>query len=337
MHIAAALLWLIAMAMPLSLRAWTIVVDPGHGGKDAGASGAKSTEKAINLAVAKQLKTLIESAMPDATVVMTRADDTFIPLQSRADTANRIKADLFVSIHTNSIDRRNPRRKTINGASVYTLGPDRTDANLEVAMRENQAMKLEQDYSQRYSGFDPDATESYIMFDILTHTNLDASIQAAQAIQHQLVNHAGRRDAGIKQAPFWVLVQTAMPSVLVELDFICNPDQEAFLASSKGQLQLAEAICKGIADYRGVTASASSASEEVKPHWRIQFRTSSVRLNPSETKDVAHAEYYMQNGIYKYTCGRFDSPIEAQPLLLQIKKTYPEAFIIKMIGDQRVN
>lgn len=255
---------------------FVVVIDPGHGGKDAGALGRRANEKTINLNVGKKLRDLLKSNMPDARVEMTRDDDRFVTLKERPNIANKRHADIFVSIHANSIDKKSPLRNSINGAAVYTLGLRRSDTNLSLAMRENEVIKLEPDYTTSYQGFDPSSAESYIAFEMMQHTNMDQSIELAEAVQNELVRTAGRKNNGVRQAPFWVLVGTTMPAILVELDFICNPAMEKFMASESGQDKLALAIYRGIERYRKnstkqpvVTATstrtASSAQTERKP------------------------------------------------------------------------
>lgn len=231
-------------------RPFTVVIDAGHGGTDHGAIGKATSEKKINLAVTLELIRLIQENMPDVKVVATRTTDNFVTLQGRADIANRAQGDLFISIHTNSIDKKAKNYLTVAGASVYTLGFRRTEENLAVAMRENSVMKLEDDYSTVYEGFDPSSTESYIIFEMSQNKHMEQSIEAASAIQKELVSTAGRRDRGVRQANFWVLFKTGMPAVLVELDFICNPTQESFMKSDAGQRKLARAIYNGFADYK---------------------------------------------------------------------------------------
>lgn len=235
---------------PALAKDFVVVIDPGHGGKDAGALGMRTNEKSINLNVALKLKKMLEKDMDDAKVEMTRETDRFIALQKRADFANSRHADIFISIHANSVSAKSPTFRTVNGAAVYTLGLDRSDTNLSVAMRENEVMKLEPDYTTTYQGFDPSSTESYIAFEMMQHKNMDQSIALAEAVQNQLVRTAGRKNNGVRQAPFWVLVRTSMPSILVELDFICNPKMEAFMASEDGSTKLAQSIYNGIQRYR---------------------------------------------------------------------------------------
>ncbi|MDE6484616.1 MAG: N-acetylmuramoyl-L-alanine amidase [Duncaniella sp.] len=335
-------------------KEYVVMIDPGHGAHDAGALGVNTTEKAINLAVGLKLARMVKEGMPDAKVIMTRDDDTFVTLNDRAKMANRLHADVFISIHANSVDKKSPSRNTIRGAAVYTFGLDRSNANLSVAMRENEVMKLEDNYSATYQGFDPSSTESYIMFDIVQHAAHERSVNLAHEVQKELVSTAGRKNNGVKQAPFYVLVYTTMPSILVELDFICNPEMEKFMASADGQNRLARAIYNGLRNYRGTGKAVTSAesvshvdSSAAAPsvtaaagevHYRIQFLTSSTKLPASSPKlgSVEKPEYYVDGGVYKYTSGRYASPSEAQSDLRRVREAYPEAFVVKMQGDTRI-
>ncbi|MDE5838271.1 MAG: N-acetylmuramoyl-L-alanine amidase, partial [Paramuribaculum sp.] len=213
---------------------FTVVIDAGHGNQDYGAVGKISNEKDINLGVALRVGDLIKKNMPDVEVIYTRNNDTFVTLQGRADIANKAKGDLFISIHTNSVDKKSKNYLTVHGASVYTLGFKKSSENLAVAMRENAVMKLERDYSTTYEGFDPSSSESYIIFEMSQNLHMAQSIEAANEIQKELVSTAGRFDRGVRQANFWVLFKTSMPAILVELDFICNPEMERFMSSSAG-------------------------------------------------------------------------------------------------------
>ena len=228
---------------------FVLVVDPGHGGHDAGAVDHGQKEKDINLAVGRALSELVKKKLKDVKVVMTRDDDTYLTLQQRADKANKAKGDLFVSIHTNSVDKSNKNRNNVSGTSVYTLGLHRDNSNMEVARRENSVIELESNYEQRYSGFDPGKDESYIIFEMAQKKNLHNSIRFAREAQRNLVSHAGRKDRGVHQAGFWVLWATSMPAVLVELDFVCNPAQAAYLGSDKGVKQLSEALFEAVKKY----------------------------------------------------------------------------------------
>lgn len=229
-------------------KKFTVVVDAGHGGKDIGATDNNTREKDINLKVALQLESLIKKKLKKANVVMTRDDDTYLTLQQRADVANKAKGDLFISIHTNSVDKSNKNRKTVAGSSVYVLGLHKDDNNMRVARRENSVIELEQNYEQKYSGFDPSKDESYIIFEMAQKKNLSQSIRFAEETQKQLVK-SGRKNRGVHQAGFWVLWATSMPSVLIELDFICNPTSAKYMISEKGSKELAEAIFKAVESY----------------------------------------------------------------------------------------
>lgn len=246
---------LFTILMPISVNAakdadkFVVVLDAGHGGKDIGATDNNATEKNINLAVALKVGELCKKKLKNTKVVFTRDDDTFVSLQGRADIANREKADLFISIHTNSVDAKNKNRRTVAGATVYTQGPHKDDANQGVARRENSVIELENGYEQKYSGFDPNKDESYIIFEMAQKRNLSESNRFAKSVQENLVKIAGRKDRGVHQAGFWVLWSTSMPSVLVELDFICNPESAKFMTSEEGVNKLAEAIFKSIQVY----------------------------------------------------------------------------------------
>lgn len=232
-------------------RPFVLVLDPGHGGKDYGCIGRLTNEKTVVLDVARRVGDLVAESCGDSIdVVFTRKDDTFIPLDRRAAIANDAGADLFVSIHVNSIDRRSKGREKVHGASVYTVGLHKSEANLGVAMRENGVIELEEDYSETYQGFDPSSSESYIIFELGQNLHMAQSIEMASMVQTRLVDEAGRADKGVRQAGFLVLWATRMPSVLVELDFICNPAAERFLASEKGRKQCAEAIYGAVNEYR---------------------------------------------------------------------------------------
>lgn len=224
----------------------TIVLDPGHGGKDYGACENGAREKDINLAVANKLRSLIEKQLKDVEVVMTRDNDTYLTLQERADVANNAAGDLFMSIHVNSIDKKTRNRQFTHGSSVYVLGLHRDQDNMRVAMRENSVIELESDYKEKYSGFDPSKDESYIIFEMAQKRNLGESIRVASDTQNELVKNAGRTNRGVRQAGFWVLWATSMPAVLVELDFICNPEAVKFMESDTGVEKLASSLFNSV-------------------------------------------------------------------------------------------
>lgn len=250
--VAAAALALCALpgAHECAARDFVVVLDPGHGGKDFGAVGKITNEKTIVLDVAKILGSLIDKNLGEkVNTVFTRKTDVFIPLSERAAIANKAQADLFISIHVNSVDKRNRNRATIHGCQVYTLGLHKTAENLAVAKRENAVMELEADHTVKYAGFDPNSLESDIIFELSQNKRLDQSIEFADAVHSELCVGAGRAPKGVRQAGFWVLWATSMPSVLVELDFICNPDSERYLNSDSGKRALAASIYNAFCSY----------------------------------------------------------------------------------------
>ena len=227
-------------------RPFVLVIDAGHGGKDAGAVGQLTKEKDINLNVALALGRLVEQNCPDVKVIYTRKTDVFVTLQGRADIANRNKADLFISVHTNSspVGKAAPM-----GAETYTLGMHRAADNLEVAKRENSVITQENNYKQTYHNFDPRKSESYIIFEFMQDRNMQQSVDLARAIQRNYTS-SGRHNKGVHQAGFLVLRATSMPSVLTELGFISNAEEEKFLHSRQGVETLARAIFEGFKAYR---------------------------------------------------------------------------------------
>lgn len=226
-------------------KTFTVVIDAGHGGKDPGARGSVINEKAINLAVALKLGSLISEKHSDVKVIYTRKTDVFIELDERANIANRNKADLFISIHTNAVKRGS----TVSGTETYTLGLARSDENLEVAMRENSAILLEDNYLQKYEGFDPTSSESYIIFEFMQNKHMEQSISLASEVQKCFAS-AKRNNRGVRQAGFLVLRKTGMPSVLVELGYISNPAEERFMKTKEGQNKLATAIYNAFTKYK---------------------------------------------------------------------------------------
>ena len=251
---------------PISIFAkdFVVVIDAGHGGHDVGAVGAKACEKNINLGVALKLGKLIEENCSNTKVVYTRKTDRFLTLQERANVANKAHGNLFISIHTNSVDKKNKNRKSINGAATYVLGMHKNDDNLAVAMRENSVMKLEKDYSTTYEGFDPNSSESYIIFEISQNQHVKQSLELASRVQQEFTKVAKRKNNGVRQAGFWVLARTSMPAVLVELDFICNPTVESFLDSESGQEKLAKSLFNAVKSYKASYHSATDDKSKSK-------------------------------------------------------------------------
>ena len=222
-----------------------LVIDPGHGGKDPGAIGKKGKEKNINLAVALQAGKHIEQKHPDVKIVYTRKKDVFIGLDERADIANRSKANLFISIHTNASSAR-----SVCGPEVFTFGVSRTQENLEVAKRENSVIALEDNYKEKYEGFDPNSSESYIIFEFMQNKFVEQSIDFASTMQRELQKCVSWRGRGVKQAEYLVLRKSSMPRILIELDFISNAKAEDVLVSDAGQKKYAKSISDAFTKYK---------------------------------------------------------------------------------------
>ena len=227
-------------------RKFTLVIDAGHGGHDSGALGSYSKEKNINLNVALAFGRYVEQNCPDVKVIYTRKRDVFVTLHERANIANRNKADLFVSIHTNAL----PRGRQARGLETYTLGMHRAGDNLDVAKRENSVILIEKDYKQHYEGFDPNSSESYILFEFMQDKNMANSVELAKFVQRKVCAQAGRPNKGVKQAGFLVLRETSMPSCLIELGFITTPSEEAFLASQDNIEKIGKGIYEAFVEYR---------------------------------------------------------------------------------------
>lgn len=268
-------------------RKFVLVIDAGHGGRDAGALGKYSKEKNINLNVALAFGKYVERNNPDVKVVYTRKTDVFVPLYERAEIANRNKADLFISIHTNALERGRIAR----GFETYTLGDGRSNAtktNLEVAKRENSVILLEENYEQHYVGYDPNSPESNIMFEFVQDRNLTKSIEFAKMLQKNVCRAASRPDKGVHQSNLAVLRLTSMPACLVELGFITTADEEALLNDRNRLDQMAVGLYNAFVEYKNKNYNGIS----------VPYRTDSPMLpetpaqepaNTSETQEDASA------------------------------------------------
>lgn len=222
-----------------------VVIDAGHGGKDPGTHGKKAQEKDVALSVAKKVTELFKKHRPDIRVIMTRSEDVFVPLYDRADIANKHKADLFVSIHCNA-----NQRQDLHGSETYAMGVDsRSTTYNEVAMRENMVILQEKDYLQKYDGFDPRSAETYILFDLIQSVSVKQSLELAHYVEAALQSNTKRHSRGVKQASFVVLWRTTMPSILCEIGFLTNPEEETYLVSEVGQDLIAKSIYEGVIQY----------------------------------------------------------------------------------------
>ncbi len=331
---------------PYRLR--RVVIDPGHGGRDPGAVGARSKEKDIVLAIALKLGNYIEENHKDVEVIYTRTEDVFVELFKRADIANSNNADLFISIHANASPNRN-----VFGTETFAMGLHTSKENLEVARKENKAILFENDYTIRYEGYDPNSPESFIIFSLMQNTFLSQSLDFASHVQNQFRERARRYDRGVKQAGFLVLWRTTMPSVLIEVGFISNPEEENFMRSSEGQEYLASSIYRAFRDYKAsieqkstgtgqhliVRDTSSEQTQSVQNQtadgtdeiiFRIQVSASSNprKLDSDFFRGMEHVSEYFFGGIYRYTVGQVNSHAEAIELRRKIRRQFPDAFIV---------
>lgn len=327
-----------------TIQAYTLVIDPGHGGKDPGAVGKRSYEKNLNLTLAKKVGEKISSQYADVKVVYTRSDDTFVPLQQRADIANSNHADLFLSIHTNSSESKEPK-----GLETFILGTDKMEKNLDVAMRENAVMMLESDYKTRYQGFDPNSIDSYIMFELMQNSYLDQSLQFATLVQQECVKRLQRYDRGVRQAAFWVLLKTACPSILFEMGFVSSPEEERVLLQDDEMDKMAQAIADAFGAY---TRKHKQVAKEVQ---KKAMQKESVQNGKQVRKDVPpkttyyavqifasqkpleltapqfkgqKCKYIRVSGWYKYYTAEDTDRAKVEEKMQKLKVLFPDCWII---------
>jgi len=229
---------------PTAYKVRRIVIDAGHGDHDPGTSGRISKEKNVALEIALKVGKIIDEDLEDVEVIFTRSDDSFLALHERAELANKKGADLFISIHCNAFS--NPR---VFGSETYVMGLSRVDRNLKVAKRENSVMLLEKDQT-KYEGFDPESDESYILFDLYQSAHRNNSLMLAAEIEKQMEERVGRNSRGVRQAPFWVLWETTMPSVLIETGYLSNPKEERELNDELNQTYIASGIFRAVRTYK---------------------------------------------------------------------------------------
>lgn len=340
-------------------KTYTVVLDAGHGGKDPGAVGKISQEKDLNLSLVLEVGKLLNAQYPDVKVVYTRSTDVFIPLQTRADIANKNNADLFISIHTNSAESKVP-----SGVETFILGTDKMEKNLDVAMRENAVMMLEADYKTTYMGFDPNSIDSYIMFELLQNTYMDQSLQFATQVQQRFVGQLNRDDRGVRQAAFWVLLKTACPSILFEMGFISNPEEERYLNNAGSIHDMAQAIVDAFGAYTRRTRVAEPpapqdtvTTQEKEPviekdavvekkaepvpvvenetkaekvlYYAIQICASKVPLEPSDARlKGMECEYTQVGEWYKYYTAADTNRDNVAKQLPELRKRFPDCWII---------
>lgn len=328
-----------------------IVIDAGHGGRDNGASGKNSREKNIALSIALKLGNYIKSEIPGVSVIYTRTKNVYLTLDRRAEIANNSKADLFISIHVNSNNSSQPF-----GTSTYVMGVNDTQRNMDIAIRENSVITLEDNYQTTYEGFDPNDTESYIMFSLMQNTYQNQSLEFASFIQNQFRTRAGRRDLGVMQLPLLVLWKTAMPSVLIETGFLSNVKEEGYLLTDRGQNIIASAIFRAFREYKNATESRSiianglqaNTNETVvkmnninndNTYFSVQILSSLQRI-PISSSVFKGQEAINEKRIdtsYKYFVGKTINFNDAKILQNQLRIKFPDAFIIGFSNGERIS
>lgn len=351
-------------------KKFVLVIDAGHGGHDPGAVGAITREKDINLGVALKLGKLISKNFDNVNVIYTRKSDVYLTLQRRADIVNENHADLFISIHTNAA-----KSTSAQGAETFTLGLAKSKANLDVAMRENAVILLEDDYKSKYKGFDPTSIDSYIMFEFMQDKYIDKSVEFASNIQNQFLTLSKRSDRGVRQAGFWVLHRSACPSVLIELGFISNRNEERFLASEAGQNNMASSIYNAFVNYKhehdkksGISSNNPKQYETIAKEkavednintdaanenanrivelnagnsivFKIQILASAHKLDSkaSDLKGVKNTAYYIENKLYKYTVGEESDYSKIIRIQKELRPKFPDAFIIAFVNGEKTS
>jgi len=342
------------------IRKFTLVLDAGHGGSDPGNLGTgrkKRTEKDISLDVTLMVGKYIQEKYPEVEIVYTRKGDTFPTLNDRVTKANDAVADLFISIHCNANDNQNA-----SGVETFVMGLHKSEESLRTAMRENASIYLEKDHEKNYSGFDPKNPDTYIILSMRENFFLDKSIDLAQRVQDQFRTRVGRKDRGVKQAGYYVISFTNMPSILVELGFLTNPDEEDFLHSEEGRTHMASSIFRAFeqyyAQYKG---GANNTANDTKPKetrvettntqqvdyeqitsgvkFQVQIMSSPKPLDKkSKTfKGITPIDEYKQNDVYKYLAGSTSSYQKAKDYQRILREQgFDGAFVVAFENGERI-
>ena len=343
----------VALSAGDKLRLSTVVIDPGHGGKDSGAVSPdkKNYEKTFVLDIARRLEDKIHAACPDVKVVMTRRDDRYVTLGDRADLANKEEANLFISIHINANGLSSP-----NGFSVHVLGQssrkdrDLYAGNMEIVSRENSVILLEDDYTTTYGDFDPNDPESYIFMNLMQNANLEQSVRFAELVQKHLKGGPISNDRGISQDPFLVLWRTAMPAVLLELGFISNTNDLTALRSPDNRDKLAQRVFEAFREYKEIYDGAVGAPapdgdrpkadpapatlKEPGTLYAIQIFAVGRKMDPKAREFLGYTPRIIPGAkLYKYCIAVSGSLDETKKHLSTIRKKYPDAFLVRIQGD----
>ena len=361
-----AILLLLPLTMSADDHKFTLVIDAGHGGKDSGALGRNAKEKTINLNVALAFGRYVEQNCSDVKVIYTRKTDVFIPLHERADIANRNKADVFVSIHTNALERGS----SIRGLETYTMGMRRSDEKLSAAQRENEVVLIESDYKQHYAGFDPRSPESYIIFDYINETNMANSVELASLIQKNVCATANRPNKGVKQDAFLVLRETSMPACLVELGYITTASEETYLTTQANVDAMGKGLYKAFVAYKQKHTGQSTPprqrdeqprqdqpqerdeqqtppqprqdnpqTDDNAPVFKVQFLSGANKLRQGDRqfKGLTDVDCFKDGSLWKYTVGSSTDYNAIYQLRKEVIKKFPQAFIIAFKNGQQVD
>ena len=347
------------------IRLRTVVIDPGHGGKDPGcvSRDGKTQEKNITLDIGKRLAQKIAASYPDVEVRMTRTEDVFVELENRAVFANKANANLFISIHVNAVEKGS----TANGYSIHCLGQsqrkgnDLYSKNLDLVKRENAVIMLEDNYEAKYQGFDPNDPQSSIIFSLMQNAHLGNSLAFAEDIANAMGNKPIRNSRGVSQDPFWVLWRTAMPSVLVEVGFITNPDDLATMRSPEGRDAIASNLLKAFSVFKvrydgsspeegqpAVTPAPAQPEEQAKPAepqpqpqpekmqeegplYGVQVLVTSKEMDPKDPFFCGYKPVMVKAGrMYKYIIGTSHSLKEVKKNYPKYQQKFPDNFIVKI-------
>lgn len=312
---------------------FVVVIDAGHGGNDPGAVANRLKEKNINLDIALKLGKMIQRNCSDTKVIYTRSKDVFVTLKGRTEIGNKAKADLFISIHTNSAKNTSAR-----GTETYIYGLEQANINMEVAKRENSVILLEEDYTTTYQGYDPNSVESFIMFDFQQNKYFEQSIHFASMVQDQFRILAKRPDRSVRQQNLLVLRLSSMPSILVEVGYISNASDAAYLSKDANRAKLAESIYRAFVSYKDEWnrknlsrhVEVGSMTPSSGTTYKIQLMASKKKLSLQDPcfKGLSPVSYYVENGWYKYTYGEASTKEALAGKLSQAKRYFKDAYIV---------
>ena len=338
----------------LNTKIKTIVIDPGHGGKDPGTMGTKRFniyEKHIALDVSLKLGKLIKDKYPEINIIYTRKEDFFLELYERTEIANKSKADLFISIHCDGYTNPEPY-----GASVFVMGMSKLKQNMDVAIRENSVMYLEDNYKEKYNGFDPKSPESYIVFTLMQNSYLNHSVKIAEEVEKEFAIQAKRKSRGVKQAPFYVISRVNMPSILVECGFLTNPKEEEYLHTEEGQNAIARSIFNGFNAYKkhidgdnkiigsnlkkkiDVNKNEANLTKKDKVIFKVQIATNTKSIKNDGIFTRLNVEEKFINDVFKYYIGNFEDKQKADKLRIDmLNKGFKGSFVVPFYNEKRIS